>query len=532
MPHRATLAPLTRLTASAVDVLVIGGGITGACVALDAARRGFSVALIDRGDFGAGATTHCLRIVHGGLRYLQHLDFVRARASITERSRWLRAAPHLVDPLPVLVPTWAGRFPPRWMIGGALALNELLSADRNRGLPSELQLPTSQVLSRRAVAEMVPALDLPGLTGGALFHDAIMYSPDRLVQEVLAAARARGAVTANHVSFEGSIREGGRVAGAHLRDLLTGDTTDLRARVVVNAAGSAASQVAALLTGAATPQLPAMSMAMNLVTAQPADGPAFTLLGGAGDPDRVTKNAARQLFVVPWRGQRLIGTAHLEIPAGAHPTSVSEADVERFLHEVRTASPALPITRDDVRVVQWGLLPVAGPAKGAQVRLLKQEQVHDHAAQGAAGAYSVVSIKFTTARQLAAQVVDRFAVGRSGPATLELPGHDGIAPQARLTDARRRYGTLLPADVLEHLLRVYGARYEQVLALRDHLPDWNERIVPEAPVIRAQLAFGVQSEEARTPDDLLMRRTELGPRGLVTERARQVAAEMLSRPRA
>jgi glycerol-3-phosphate dehydrogenase len=274
--------------------------------------------------------------------------------------------------------------------------------------------------------------------------------------------------------------------------------------------------------------MPAMSLAMNLVTALAGVGQPFTLLGGAGDPDRVAKNAARQLFVVPWRGQRLIGTAHLPLREGAVPTAVAEEDIERFLHEVRTASPALPISRDEVRVVQWGLLPVAGPAKGAQVRLLKEEQVHDHAAEGAAGAYSVVSIKFTTARQLAARVVDRFAGGRRGPEQLELPGHDGVAPAARLADAHARYGVLLPADVLEHLLRSYGARYEQVLALRESVPGWDERIVPEAPVIRAQLAYGALTEEARTVDDLLMRRTELGPRGLITDHARTLATDALA----
>jgi glycerol-3-phosphate dehydrogenase len=234
------------------------------------------------------------------------------------------------------------------------------------------------------------------------------------------------------------------------------------------------------------------------------------------------------LFVVPWRGQRLIGTAHLPLPEGSTPSDVSEADVERFLQEVRTASPSLPIARDDVRVVQWGLLPVAGPARGAQVRLLKEEQVHDHASEGAGGAYSVVSIKFTTARQLAARVVDRFAGGRRGPQQLDLPGHDGVAPAARLADARARYGALLPADVLEHLLRSYGARYEQVLALRESVPGWDERIVPEAPVIRAQLAYGALREDARTVDDLLMRRTELGPRGLITDHASMLATDALA----
>ena len=142
--HVPPNSQLSRLADGEFDVLVVGAGITGACIALDAATRGLRTALVDRGDFGAGATANCLRLVHGGLRYLQHLDLRRSRESIIERSMWLRAAPHLVEPLAVVVPTMRGFLPHRWMLGAGLVINELLSVDRNSGIPEERRLPRAR----------------------------------------------------------------------------------------------------------------------------------------------------------------------------------------------------------------------------------------------------------------------------------------------------------------------------------------------------------------------------------------------------
>jgi glycerol-3-phosphate dehydrogenase len=522
--------PIDELADADFDVLVVGGGITGACIALDAASRGLRTALVDRGDFGGGATQNCLRIVHGGLRYLQHLDLRRSRESIIERGMWLRSAPHLVEPLPIVVPTMRGAFPNRWMLGAGLAVNEALSADRNREVHGDRRIPRSRVLSRAACLTMIPELEHPRLAGGVLFHDAVMYSPERLTLEVIEAARAAGARAHNHVEFTGAVARDGRIAGAHVRDALTSETAELRTRWIVNAAGARAGVVAERLSGRSVREEIGWSIALNLVTRQPASGPAYTVYGGIGDPDRMMRGRARQLFVVPWRGQRLIGTAHFPYVGDPARAELPQECVDRFLAEVRGASPSLGVTADDVRVVQWGLLPVAGAPTTDHVRLLKRHRILRHDAEGLAGAMSVISVKFTTARGLAREVVDGLTSERRGATAmpgLTLPGRPAEGMSELRDVARARHGGALSDEVLEHLVRAYGTRYERVVALAQRLDGGRDRVSPDAPVIFAQLVYGAAHEHAQTVDDLLWRRTELGARGLIDGAALRAAERAL-----
>jgi glycerol-3-phosphate dehydrogenase len=515
-----------------LDVVVAGGGIVGACTALEAAGRGLRVALVEQADFGGGTTANCLKIVHGGLRYLQHLDLRRLRESTAERAMWLRAAPHLVEPLPVVLPTYRGRFPPRWALAAALAMNDIASLDRNRGLPADRAIPRGRVLSRAGVVALAPGLDGPGVTGGILFHDALMYSPERLTLEVVQAAAAAGAVAANHVAFEAPILEDGRVAGARLRDRLTGEETEVRARWIINATGSFAPSLAGRLAPRPTARYPDYSVALNFVTRKPAPPVAFTAVTGLGEGAR-GKKKGRQLFVVPWRDQMMIGTAHLEYRGDPARFELAPELVEEFLAEIATASPHLDLARDDISLVHAGLLPLAGPAGPAGaggIRLLKHHRIVDHAAEGCPGALSVVTVKLTTARQVAREVMDRIvpaAPAARGPEVALLPGGRFESLHRLRAEADELYSALLPADVLEHLVRTYGAGYAAVLEHRRLLPDWDERVVPGAPVIRAQVAHAVLAEQARTVDDVLWRRTELGPRGLEMDAARQVAERIL-----
>jgi glycerol-3-phosphate dehydrogenase len=512
--------PAARLDNANVDVLVVGAGITGACVALEASVRGLRVALIDHADYGGGATANCLRIVHGGLRYLQHLDLARARESIRERRMWLRSAPHLVEPLPTVVPTMRGVFPPRSLFAAALAGNDLLSFDRNAGVNIDRRLTGFRVLSREETRAQVPELDHPAVTGGVLFHDAVMYSPERLTLEVIDAARAAGTIAANHTAIE-STRRGPAGFTIALRDALTGDRFEVQCKQVVNATGASVHAVAAVLTGTKKREAIGYSFALNLVTSRQWTGPAFAVAGGAGDPDRVV-DAARRLFVVPWRGQQLVGTAHFPMTGTVAPSTLPDEFVDAFLQELATGSPRIHLTSDDVRVVQWGLLPVVG-ADASRVRLLKRHQITDHSADGAPGAFSVVSIKFTNARRVATDVVDRLTSRRSGfGGVLPLPGRVA-EPIASFVDGARRQHPALPPDVVEHLVRSYGIRFERVIDLAHRMPGGFERIVPGAPVISAQLGYGAAEEDGRTEDDLLWRRTELGARGLITDAARQHA---------
>ena len=377
---------------------------------------------------------------------------------------------------------------------------------------------------------MVPLLDHPTVTGGVLFHDAVMYSPERLTLEVIQAARRNGVLTGNYLSFETARHAAGRPTNCRLRDVITGDVAHLQARWVINAAGARAGEVAGRIIGRKALAPLAYSIALNLVTGEPASGPAFTVSGGAPDPDRIGGSGSRQLLVLPWRGQRLYGTGHFPFRGDPTTATLPEEAVEGFVREFASATPGLPLALADVRAVQWGLLPVTGSADEAHVRLLKHHRIIDHAADGVPGALSVVSVKFTTARHVAAETVDRITgrrIARDGVPRLLLPGTPAGDVTSTIASARARFGTLLPDDVVEHLVRAYGARYEDVIAIAARVESGVERVEAGAPVIRAQFLYAAIHELGRTADDLVWRRTELGARGLATDGARRHAARCL-----
>lgn len=511
------------LSSREFDVLVVGGGIVGACVARDAALRGLDVALIDRADFGGGASANCLKIVHGGLRYLQHLDVRRMRASIRERTAWLRIAPHLVEPMPFVLPIYGRGLERRSVYRVALAINDALSWDRNDGLPRERWLPRGRLLAREECVALVPQLDSPALQGGALVYDAQMYSPERLVLEVVLDACGAGAIAANHVECVAPLYRGGRLAGVRVRDRLDGRRHDVRARVVVLAAGAAAPGLVALLLGRDVP-LPPFSLAMNLVA--PALGPR---VGFA-----VPSPGGRKLFVAPWRGRTLVGTAHYTYdgdPWAPH----AERYVERFLDEVNRSIPGWGLERDDIALVHRGQVPLepggGGGRRGASGNvaaepvLLRHHRIVDHTADGAPGLLTVVAEKFTTARRIAEEVVDRVfrKLGRPSPpcvtAEVPLPGAPRSA-YALLEDAARHYAGLDP-ELRDALVRTYGRRYVHVLGAPTGDLD-------REALLRREFAFAMRNEMACGPGDLLARRAHLGARGLDDPVAERIARELTS----
>jgi glycerol-3-phosphate dehydrogenase len=229
----------------------------------------------------------------------------------------------------------------------------------------------------------------------------------------------------------------------------------------------------------------------------------------------------------------MIGTAHLGFDGDPAAFSHTPDQVQQFLDEIATAHPQLSVDPDDIALVHSGLLPVSDGGRSADVRLLKHPRIIDHAVEGCPGAMSVVTVKFTTANAVANHVLDRImadrgARGRPDRVVEPLPGGAFESLEQLRTGAKERYGGLLPADVLEHLVRTYGARYRAVIEALRHVEDWDRRVVPEAPVIRAQLIHGALAEQGRTAADLLWRRTELGPRGLANAAAHQVAEEVLT----
>ena len=386
---------LAGLAACEWDVAVVGGGVYGAAVAWDAAQRGLAVALVEREDFGAGASWNSLKTVHGGMRYLQKLDLGRLRQSARERATLLAIAPEIVRPLPFLVPTRGHGTAGREALAVGLLLNDLLTRDRNRGLPPERHIPDARTVSAAEALRLVPGLERRGLTGAGLWHDAQAASTERLTIGFLRAADGAGAQAANHAEAVALLRSSGRVAGVAVRDAFSGATQEVRARMVVNAAGPWADDVLAL-AGIARPRAPLLR-ARNIVLRR---APAVPFAVGA-------RAGGRYLFLVPWEGRTIAGTSY-------EPAEAPPSDPLSFLDEASAAFPWAGIGRGDVAVVHEGLVPGQGGAAGLSTR----PRLHDHEAEdGLPGLVSLQGVKYTTARAVAERAVDLVArrLGRDLP---------------------------------------------------------------------------------------------------------------------
>jgi len=511
-----------RLSSQSFDVVVVGGGVYGLTIAYDAAQRGLSVALVERDDFGGGASFNHLRTIHGGLRYLQSLDFSRARESVSERRTIARIAPHVVRPLPFALPLYRSITRGKLAMRAGFLLDRIVSAGRNRGVPSSHRLPGGHVYSRSSAIQRFPGLKRQGLTGAAVWHDYLTIEPDRLTFAWAQAAVAHGAVAVNHVEAVAVRREGARVVGIDARDRMSGKDLEVRARLVVNAAGAAIDR---LLEPLGFVSNVPMMMAMNLVTTRDAGDEA---LGGCGP-------TGRNLFMVPWRDRALFGTWESRQVSRPGDQDVAARDVAEFIGELNYAFPALDLTLKDITLVHHGVVPAA--VSGSNVRLEGHDQVRDHAADGADGLFTVAGVKYTTARAVAERVVDRLMrkLGREQvacrTATTILPGGAFRDIGLAIADARREYDEGLPTDTIPHLIAAYGSQYRDVMELADARAGLKSRMAPGSPVIGAELVKAARSEMAATLADAMIRRTPVGALGYpgdesVTRAADIVGAEL------
>jgi glycerol-3-phosphate dehydrogenase len=512
---------LDRLTDGTFDVLVVGGGIYGLTIAYDAAQRGLSVALIERDDFGSGASFNHLRTIHGGLRYLQSLAFGRARESVRERRTVARIAPQAVRPLPFAVPLYRSLMRGKTAMRAGFALDRLVSAGRNRGLLAPHRLPGGRVVSRNSAVQRFPGLRRQGLTGAAVFHDYITTEPDRFTFAYALGADQNGAVLANHVEAIAPLVDsagGRRVVGITARDTLGTRTLEIAARVTVNATGARVDHLLKPL-GVST-GIPMMK-ALNLVTRRDAGEEA---LGGRSF-------SGRNLFLVPWRERALFGTWESDRVCDPDDTTIEERDLAAFITDLNQAFPALDLTLADITLVHRGVVPAS--VRGNRVSLEAHEQVRDHAADGIEGMLSVAGTKFTTARAVAERITDallsklqRAAVPCRTAAT-PLPGGSVRDVGLAIADARREFDEGLPTDTIPHLIAAYGSRYRNVMDVASNRPDWRTRVAPDSPVIGAQLILAARKEMAPTLADIVIRRTPLGALGCPGDSVLARAAAMV-----
>jgi glycerol-3-phosphate dehydrogenase len=530
---------VSQLTTEPFDLAVIGGGVYGVCAAWRGALNGLRVCLVERHDFGSATSSNSLKVIHGGLRYLQHLDFRRMRESIRERNMLIRIAPHLVAPMPFVIPTYGHGVKGREAHALALRLNDLVAWDRNRGLDPGRQLPQSRMLDRAEVLERFPGIRRDGLSGGAQWYDGLSYNSERLLLAFLRSALRAGAVVANYVEVAGCLERDGAVVGLKARDELTGRELSIRSRMVLNTAGPWVDNILAGLSDTPETRVFHLSKAINLVTRQLIPDVAVGLQGPATfrDADAAINKGFRMFFIIPWRSYSLIGTRHFPYDGAPDDMTVSNEEIRSFLNEINSAYPPARLQPADIVGVYSGMLPRDPDSLLTNdVQLEKHCTVIDHEREhGIPGVMTVVGVKWTTARLVAFETVDRITrkLGRESDGPCTAPPSLAGSPGRNLAGFLEAGIEASPSEVTpesaEHVLLCYGTESDDVFGIVREDPSLGQRLLEESPVIGAQIVHGARSEMAQHLDDVVLRRTELGTALELDEDTLQKCADLVGR---
>jgi len=509
-------AALAALAGTEHQVLVVGGGVVGAGVALDAATRGLSVGLVEARDFASGTSSRSSKLIHGGLRYLEQLNFGLVREALTERSLLLGViAPHLVRPVPFVFPlthhVWE-----RAYVGAGIGAYDALgfSLGQVRGLPGHRQL------SRRGALRLAPALKRSAIAGAIAYWDG-QVDDARYVLTLVRTAAHYGAQVASRVQVTGFLREGARVTGVQAVDLESGAELHIRAQQVVNATGVWTDEIQSMVGGRGTINL-RVSKGVHLVV------PKDRIHSSAGI---ILRTPVSVLFVIPWDRHWIVGTTDTEWTGSKAQPVASRADIDYLLSQANRVL-ATPLSRDDVTAVYAGLRPLLSGESDMTSRLSREHVV----AGPVPGLVLVAGGKYTTYRLMARDAVDAVVHGldwRTPPSCTDrvpLAGADGYLA---LWNARRRLATSSGLHVarIEHLLRRYGSLAREVLGMIEADPGLGRPMAGSDDYLRAEIRYAASHEGARHLDDVLARRThiaiETADRGLA---AVEEAAALIAGP--
>ncbi|MGH7388367.1 MAG: glycerol-3-phosphate dehydrogenase/oxidase [Candidatus Rokuibacteriota bacterium] len=487
------------LTDGTYDVVILGGGMAGAGVARELALRGVSAAILDKGDFASGTTSRSSKLVHGGLRYLELFDVGLVRESLRERETLRRLAPHLVRPLPFLVPVYRQSSRGLVKVRLGLKLYDWLAPGRDR--------ERYRVLKPVDALSLEPGICAQDLKGAGYYFDDLLVYPERLCLENVLSACRHGARAFNYADVEEIIRDPrGRVVGVKARDLLTGRVVTLGARVVVNATGPWVDLVRAR-AGVADrgPRILRRTKGIHCLLPRLSDHAVYH-----------STRDERMIFVIPWRAFSLVGSTDTDFEGDLDRLHATREEVTYLLDEVRKVVPDPRVTLDRVAYTYAGVRPLTFE-EGK--RASDVSRAHRVVPEAEGTFLSITGTKLTCYRSLAEDLGDQVleALGRRAPsrsAQLTLDGVDeeteGLEARAWLDVSPEMAASGLGRETLETLVTLYGRGYQRVIELAGKIPGGGERLCPENPDIVAQLHLAVQDELAVSLQDVLLRRTGIG----------------------
>ena len=494
---------------SLFDLIVVGGGINGAAIAREAALSGIGVLLLEKDDFCSGTSATSTRLIHGGLRYLEHAELKLVRESLRERERLLRTAPHLVAPLEIYLPITRASRRGRFTVGVGLMLYDLLSSGKS--------VPAHRSLGREAMQDVLPGLAPDGLVGGAAYFDAQVRFPERLVLELALDAAAAGATLSPQTEASELIVDAGRVAGVAWAS--AGRRGIARAKAVVNATGPWVDRV---LGRRQSSRLIGGTRGSHLITLPFRGAPARAVYAEAASD-------GRPFFVIPWNGLCLIGTTDERDTGDPGAAVMTQGEYDYLIAETRRLFPGATDLEGAVCYTCSGIRPLPDSSSTSTGAITRSHLVVED--PGLSGLYSIVGGKLTTHRALAEDCLRRLrpVFGRSGPSPTRdrpLPGALPVDERdALLADAGRVVGEATAA----RWWQVYGGASRALLARIGDAPELGQRIGPDSDIVVAELVHAVEAEHARTLADILRRRTMAGLAADLGRRDASLAAGWLAR---
>jgi glycerol-3-phosphate dehydrogenase len=472
------------------DLAVIGGGIVGTGIARDAALRGMKTLLVDKEDYAYGTTSTSSRLIHGGFRYLRQLEFGLVRQDMREREILLSIAPHLVHPLPFLMPITS--FRDRIIMALGMRLYDILSYDKS--------LPSYHYYSKKKTMELEPGLAVDNLRGSYQFYDCQIPFAERLCLENALSAAEQDAVVLNHAKCSEIIHEDNTITGIQVEDTLTGQSYTVSTRMVVNAAGPWMDIVHGKLKTESAPRM-RRTKGIHLVTHSISEN-AHVLF---------SHSDGRLFFVIPWEGYSLIGTTDTDFGDDSDTVAADINDVDYLLKEVGRAFPGL--NKDEIYYTFAGLRALAGSPDGSTSNVTRGHRLIDHEkTDGLVGAMSVVGGKLTGYRAVAEETTDVISskLNVSKPcitAKTPLPGAPSLSAKEQALISKE---SGLPGETISHLHKIYGSQLKQVIEFSERDPRGKQQLCPHSGDIIAQIWHAVETEQACTPADFLLRRSFTG----------------------
>ncbi len=498
---------------SEFDLLVVGGGITGAAVAYDAASRGLSVALVEKSDFGSGTSAVSSKLIHGGLRYLVTMEFGLVRESLRERRILENIAPNFVYPVPIMITTNRIKLTnSKWVIKLGMMIYDIFSFDKGFTRDKSKRIPCHRSISAEKVLEAEPNVKREGLTGASVYYDCASINPERLTLAFVKSAVKHGAQVANYAKVEDFLTEDKgdyrQVQGARVRDLFSGTEHDIKAKLTINCGGPWADMILGLATEEADAAPLRRSEGIHFITKKLVN----KYITGSMTPE------GRHFFVIPWRNHSLIGTTDKEYIGNPDDYKVTRESIEELLAEVNNSfGNDTKISYEDILYTYGGLRPLVEDQTEEVYESSRKYEIYDNRQDGLEGLITVEGGKYTTSRNLAEHamktIVKKLKMKLKKTATHKdfLAGSEIPDMEGWVADMKQKYSSF-PETTVDYLARIYGTELDVLMAIAAEKKEWAQPLNEDGEM-PAQVIYGIRNEMAMTLKDILFRRTGLGTLG-------------------